>query len=319
MTGLSIPFAFNKERKLINPKDAVKNEDYFCPSCYELVVLRQGKIKVAHFAHKATNICNQETIIHKTAKLLVQKVVKDWVETKSNSPVLERICQICYSSVNQNLPEKVEDAILEYRLSDGSIADIALIVNNTAKAAIEIKVTHAVDEIKANKIAVPFIELDGYEVIANPTNWKPITDKFKPITCKKCKQAFIQFQDRINRIAKINNIILPTAYYRYGFCNCWKCNREIIVFAWPNESSHDNIQPKITPIPKTIQYRFSKTVGDKYWANVCQYCQSIQGDFFLYSEPDGAFFALNCEEDSPSAFNLDILKIASHAAYNGIL
>ncbi|MBL8151643.1 MAG: hypothetical protein JNN15_17085, partial [Blastocatellia bacterium] len=70
---------------------------------------------------------------------------------------------------------------------------------------------------------------------------------------------------------------------------------------------------------RTVQYRFSKTVGDKYWVNTCPYCESIQGDFFLYSEPDGPFFTVDLEEDSSVAFDRDMLKIAEYAVYISLL
>lgn len=41
---------------------------------------------------------------------------------------------------------------------------------------------------------------------------------------------------------------------------------------------------------------YSKTVGGKYWANHCEHCGTLQGDFYLHSEPGGAFFPLDIED-----------------------
>lgn len=38
---------------------------------------------------------------------------------------------------------------------------------------------------------------------------------------------------------------------------------------------------------------FSKTFGGNYWANHCNSCGVIQGDFNMYSEPEGAFAPFN--------------------------
>lgn len=313
MPELLIPFAVDDDQKLYSPASAGKGNNYFCPSCGEPVIFRKGDIRTAHFAHRVSDTCNQETITHETAKLFVQKAVQEWKSGRSNSPTLERACQICGSTVGQPLPEKVDGAVLEHTLSDGSIADVALIVGTTAQAAVEIRVTHAVDDVKTSRLLVPFIELDGYEVIANPTVWKAITDAFKPFTCENCKSTYAQFQAKAKRIAHAIGLELPKTYYRYGLCKCWKCKREIIVFAWPKIGMHDNYAPKVQPPPKTVQYRFSKTAGNKYWVNSCPHCESIQGDFFLYSEPDGPFFAVNCEEDTPVEFDRDMMKIAVYA------
>jgi hypothetical protein len=313
MPELRVPFAVDDEERLYNPTIAEKGKNYFCPACREPVIFKQGEIRTAHFAHKVSETCNQETITHKTAKLLIQKAVDEWKSGKSKSPTLQRACQICGTSISQLLPEKVDSAILEYRLADGSIADVALIVEDMAQAAIEIRVTHAVDEIKVNRLPVPFIELNGYEIIENPAVWKPITDNFKPLTCDQCKLTYSRFQAKVRQIAKASGLELPSTYYRHGFCKCWKCKREIVVFAWPKDGIHDNSAPKIKPPPSTVQYRYSKTAGNKYWVNTCPYCQSIQGDFFLYNEPDEPFFGLNCKEDSSTAFDRDMLKIAAYA------
>lgn len=319
MPKLRVPFAVDDEEQLYSPETAEKGRNYFCPACQDAVIFKQGEIKVAHFAHKVSDTCNQETITHKTAKLLVQKAVHEWKAGRSNSPTLQRECQICGTSISQPLPDKVDSAVLEHRLADGSIADVALLVGETAHAVVEIRVTHAVDELKASRLSVPFIELDGYEVIKKPFVWKPIIDNFKPLTCKECKSAYLKFQAKVKQVAKASNIELPTAYYRYSFCECWKCKHEIIVFAWPKDGMHDKATPKVKPYPRTVQYRFSKTVGDKYWVNTCPYCESIQGDFFLYSEPDGPFFTVDLEEDSSVAFDRDMLKIAEYAVYISLL
>ncbi len=315
MPALRVPFAIDKEQKLYSPENAEKSKScYFCPSCNEPVIFRHGEIRIAHFAHRVSDTCNQETITHKTAKLLIQKVVQEWKAGKSNPPILKRACQACDSAVDQPLPEKVDNAVLECRLPDGSIVDVALMVGETAQAAVEIQVTHAVDEAKMGKLSVPFIELDGYEVIANPTAWIPITDDFKPFTCEECKRDGAKFQAKAKHIAQGTGIELPSAYYRYGLSRCWKCKHEIVVFAWPKNGMHDDNAPIVKPPPKTVQYRFSKTVDKKYWVNTCPRCQSVQGDFFLYGSPDGAFFGLSCEEDSPRAFERDMLRIAAYAA-----
>ena len=71
---LRVPFAFDDEKKLCDPETAEKRKRkrYFCPACQDTVILRKGEIKTAHFAHKVSEICNQETILHKTAKQLIK-------------------------------------------------------------------------------------------------------------------------------------------------------------------------------------------------------------------------------------------------------
>ena len=316
---LRVPFAFDDEKRLYDPQTAEKGKPYFCPACQDAVILRKGEIKKAHFAHKASKTCNQETILHKTAKQLIVDVISDWKSNKTDAPVLKRTCEICRQSKDQPLPDKVECAMLEYRMPDGFIIDVALMVENEPAAAIEIRVSHAVDQNKAKSLSVPFIELEGQKVVENPTVFEPILDRFLLFTCGACKEAKARFQVKVKEIAKQTGIELPIHYYRYGFCKCWKCKREIIVFAWPKASEWDISAPKVEPIPRTIQYRYSNTVGGKYWVNTCPLCKSIQGDWHLFSEPDGPFFGLHCKENSQEAYHKDRQYIVGYAIYNGAL
>ena len=316
---LRVPFAFDDEKRLYDPQTAEKGKHYFCPACQDTVIFRKGEIKTAHFAHKASETCNQETILHKTAKQRIVEVISDWKSGKIDAPILKRTCEICRKFTDQPLPDKVEYAMLEYRILDGFIVDVALIVENKPVAAIEIRVTHAVNESKAELLSVPFIELEGQKVIENPTIFEPTRDCFLPFTCGACKRARKLFQVKVKEIARQTGIELPARYYRYGFCECWKCKREIIVFAWPKASEWDNSAPKMEPIPQTIQYRYSNTIGGKYWVNTCPRCKSIQGDWFLFSEPDGPFFGIRCEENSQEAYHKDMKNIIGYAVYNGML
>lgn len=41
---------------------------------------------------------------------------------------------------------------------------------------------------------------------------------------------------------------------------------------------------------------YSKTVGGKYWANHCERCGVLQGDWHMHSEPGGAFSPMEIEQ-----------------------
>ena len=318
MEELLIPFAVDETGELCSPKDAKKGKNYFCPLCRELVVFRKGKVKKPHFAHKPNTKCNEETIIHKTAKLLIQQVVHKWKANKISVPMLKKKCRICGKHIDQALPDIIDNALIEYKLPNGFIADVALMSGPDVYLAVEIKVTHPVDDLKARSISVSFIELEGRQVIENPTVWKPVRDNLESLTCSECKSVYLKFQAKAKKIAQAVGIELPSTYYRYGITKCWNCGREIIVFAWPKNMWSD-ADPKLKPYPKTIQFRFSGTAGSKYWVNTCPYCEAIQGDFFLHSEPDGPFFGISIEEDSTEAFEEDMRRIAWYASVNGLI
>jgi len=124
-------YALSSDDELCFAGDSEKGKDYYCPSCGESVILRKGKIKIHHFAHRSglEGICSYESIIHKTAKILIKKVVSDWIEKKSESPSIVRKCQgscECSENITQKLPERVDGVELEYKLENGKIADVVL-------------------------------------------------------------------------------------------------------------------------------------------------------------------------------------------------
>lgn len=98
--------------------------------------------------------------------------------------------------------------------------------------------------------------------------------------------------------------------------DCWKCQRPTPVFAieasdLKNLADGDPSRPLGKPVfvydiagnlPASLQagltahapnYRptFSLTTGTTSWANQCIHCRSLQGGFFMHSEPDAPFFS----------------------------
>lgn len=307
---IRIPFALDKYGQLIGINDAEKGRKYFCPSCRDVVIVRKGEIKVHHFAHKMNNLCGQETAVHKIAKMLIQKRFSQWKAGQTTAPIMNRACQICGKKTAQTFPDKVEREDLEVGLSNGSIADVALIGTGKPIAVIEIRVTHAVDEEKAITLPVPFIEVDGYKVLEQQDCLEPIVDTFFPFSCSACKKRLPQFIDKSKRLALATHVELPESYYRYAPTYCWKCGKEILVYSWPEHNNQKDNSPKKQPAPVTIQYRSSRMARTSYWMNICPYCKASQGDFFLYNEPDGPFFGFHCGENTSEEFMRDLMKLA---------
>ena len=92
--------------------------------------------------------------------------------------------------------------------------------------------------------------------------------------------------------------------------SCWSCGRETLVVALAVESLDgqeqddeesclivlteiEELPPEllrlISPRYPSLKNRYSKTAGRRYYMNHCS-CGAPLGDFFLHSEPGGAFF-----------------------------
>jgi len=275
------------------------------------VIFRNGPIRIRHFSHKPNAFCTQETIYHKTAKMLVEKVIGDWKSGNGEVPVFQRICPGCRQIILQPMPEKVDEVLLEQRLSDGLIADVALFARGELAAVIEVRMAHSVEEEKAARLSVPFVELHAMDVISNPLKWMPLVDRLKAFACPMCKKNRRKFMDKTTRLAERTAVSIPEDYYRYTFGRCWKCRKEMLFFIWPEQELRPARKPKGNPIPRTVKLRESRTTGRRYWANVCPSCDSLQGPHFLFAQPEGAFFCFDCGPDTPAAFEKDLVRLAA--------
>lgn len=202
-----------------------------------------------------------------------------------------RECQACWKDLDQALPEKVDAAEIDFDFGEHRL-DIALTANNEVLAAIVIDIGQTLDQYKGLSLGIPHISVDGWKVIDNPTLWQVEIVAFRLFVCKKCKTSFRRFQEKVLRVSEKTGIKIPDSDYRYSITHCWKCHTKFIVFAWPGHGHHSMDKPKKEPVPNTIQYRFSKTAGHKYWANTCPKCRIIQGSYFIYMASQALHFVI---------------------------
>jgi len=125
MPELKVPLAHDENGSIVSPDAASKGNAYYCPNCGDTLILRKGEIKIAHFAHKVTDKCSYETIIHKLAKQKIAETVNAYIETKKDSPVIKRLCSVCDWVTPQTLPDRITSVSVEKKLKSGFIADIA--------------------------------------------------------------------------------------------------------------------------------------------------------------------------------------------------
>jgi len=279
---LRIPRALGVDGRMFNPESAPRGDDYFCPSCGTFAILKRGEIKVPHFAHKENSSCTNESITHKTAKLLIIQAVSDWKSGRGPRPAVHRECCICEKYFNQPLPDKVTGAREEQRTEDGHRVDVALLSGDNPVAAIEIYVAHAVDSVKAGQLKLPFVELRGDEVISDPLVWDPDQDYFRTFFCKECKRFERKFTESARQLATETGVSLPASFYRFSIHLCCGCSQPMVVFWWPG-SSRKRGWPDVDP-PRSVR---RGSPSEPAWVNVCPRCGKTQPS--LEDEPDGPF------------------------------
>lgn len=68
-----------------------------------------------------------------------------------------------------------------------------------------------------------------------------------------------EFVERTQAIAKALGIELPTSYYRYAPSECWKCEKDIILYTYPGcnqDFGEVPPDPIHEPIPSTLKKLF---------------------------------------------------------------
>lgn len=294
---LTVPVAHTSEEEPVRPDEAIRGKDHYCPACKEELIYRSGEVMRPHFAHHGGNPCSSpETILHHAAKRRLVKTTRRWTEGKRQAPRFARECRLCGKpKVEQKIPDSVTEVRLEHALPNGYRPDVLLLAGADASepaAAIEVVVTHEVGEQKRKDLSLPWIEVTAESVMAKMAKRETRCLEVerdglgKPV-CAGCGERLAGLRGRLKDLLGRWNVDWPKEAYRIGVQGCWNCEATIPAFDW-GARMHSTQEPP-TPRPRTIQYRYSNTVGSKYWANTCPKCDQIQGDWPLRKKREGAF------------------------------
>ncbi|WP_417596883.1 competence protein CoiA family protein [Oceanospirillum sp.] len=294
MGNLKIPYGVNTSGEFTSAYSAEKGSVYFCPCCGERLIYRDGDVRAKHFAHPASSNCSFESVLHITAKELIRSIIENNADGRQEIN-LENHCQNCGVLFSSKLPiNTFSSAGLEVKVGD-YICDVVGYRNGSIGLAIEILNTHAVDAIKARNLQVYWVELKAEDVLNNPENWIPLQSNLKKSYCPDCKNHLKHVRQVADKYGIDRSLYSPIknpakANYLADIETCFRCGHEIPVFWWRGVPFCEVKPP--SPMPKTIQYRYSKRYGGSYWANTCANCNMIQGDNFLYINNDAPFKGL---------------------------
>ena len=92
-TSLMTPFGIDNTGRLTQARDASRDYAYSCLACEEQLILKRGKIKTPHFAHKPESKCSGETIKHQVGKLRIADAIANWKMGITEAPKIGMGCQ----------------------------------------------------------------------------------------------------------------------------------------------------------------------------------------------------------------------------------
>jgi|GEM_PF-6571287 len=143
-----------------------------CPICEQQVTLKLGQKRAHHFAHRPEDICiatKPETAMHLNCKFHIYRQLQ-----AARKLYISTSCRSCGNRKPMLWKQDWDAVEVEYKMNSLR-PDIALLQNGKVIGAIEIFVTHAVDEEKVRRLqsqGVDWIEVYGGEAIyAEPNMW----------------------------------------------------------------------------------------------------------------------------------------------------
>ncbi|NJD19036.1 MAG: hypothetical protein FIA95_07110 [Gemmatimonadetes bacterium] len=287
---LTVPFGLAPDGSLVPPHAADPTTPYACPGCGAPLRLRHTGVRRSHFAHRRGQGCSAESVLHRAAKGLVVRVVEEAIAGTGPRPAIARRCSdwTCDGGVVQDLPDDITAVASEYRLPDGSIADVVLLRGDEPACVIEILVTHAVEPDKAARMRLPWVELGAQDLVDRPYWWVALQDGLRPFACPRCAARnasrdgeIASIQARAAAVAQHTGQLLPPSPpYHFAPHHCWRCGTEMVLFLWPGGGGHSARNPP-PPRPGTVRLCATEGYGAPYWANCCPACDAVQGDWHL--------------------------------------
>lgn len=176
-------FAVNKEGELVSVMDVQRGKacDCCCPVCGEVVIAKQGEVRVWHFAHESGSDCEgaAEGALHLAAKQLLLNHGRVLV------PSLE-------ASVTQKLPDgrqghghlmvpgrMVELLEAQAEVPVGNVRPDVMASAEGRTMFIEVAVTHLVDEAKRDALkvlGVPTMEIQLDPALLTEWTWDTLAE-----------------------------------------------------------------------------------------------------------------------------------------------
>lgn len=190
MSDLRIPVAIGPTGKYVLPEQGIKGTLYRCPDCHAELTFRAGQKNRKHFSHPAPTTpqgCSGggEGLKHLETKLRLQLTLRAWIQQEK--PITFQVqCIVGHRNLLQwNL--RVSDEVrVEHPLA-GRKLDVAILRDQLVGMALEVYVSHLVDEAKRQAIKdIWWVELDGnHDLTSLP--FHPLNHNL-PFECTECKR-----------------------------------------------------------------------------------------------------------------------------------
>ncbi len=264
--GFRVPGGRALDGSIVPPEDSVRGQDYGCPSCGSQLVVRGGsETRVRrHFAHPRSTACSAESVKHLMGKEIARLAIERAMG--GHALTLEIRCNSCSSPFG--VPFPTCDAVaLEYTESSGRIVDVMALEGSLPAVAVEVLVTHAVDEAKAGELRAPWLEVSADDLLTDPMRWRVGQHRLKTKTCENCRTIA---QCRAELLSQ--HEIELDASYRADVTLCGSCRAPTLFFSWDSTSA--GAAPP-DPRPRGLRNIWTLAARAYGWWNTCLECEDM--------------------------------------------
>lgn len=287
MKDLTITYALDTSGKIVHVEKACKDCRYYCIECRKELSLRVSKIpkgqkyhRRSHFSHQKDSLCHPETVLHNQFKKMAAAKLQSCLTDHKPFKIFWN-CEECYDRHQYDLMEGIAAVKLEYRLKDCQPDITLLSADNTVKAVLEVVVNHkpepqVVKYYKDQGIIMVRIDLQSFDDLDR------LEERIKePTKVMYCLSPVCEVCGKRKNLAQMR--IVDTS--------CWKCHHPMkmamIVHEHHNILGPDDFSEEERCIAQkhgvSIEHRYSQTVEDSYFANVCRTCNAFIGKFHLHN------------------------------------
>lgn len=196
-----VPYALTLGGELADPATArPSTRGYRCLACGEFVFVRQGQVRVAHFAHYADRevACSRETVMHEAAKHRLVEMLRSglrefWLQVACPGYTTAHGNYVACSGENPAVmglrvpafdAAGVEAPLGPYRL------DAAATFGGTVVLGLEVYQSHQVDEAKRAYLessGMPWLEVEASSVLEKPMPWRAVSSSLGEARCPDCR------------------------------------------------------------------------------------------------------------------------------------
>jgi hypothetical protein len=232
-------------------------------------------------------------VLHLAAKELIVAAIEAW-RAGAASPVFVRRCAEpgCEATTRQPVPKKVLRAVTELGVRSGHVVDVGLLgPADLPIAAIEVLVSHEVDDTKAFELGLPWIEVDARTVCATGGQvMEAVRDRFLPWLCEDHEERRGHAARESRELREKRNALVRALPYRldeypgYRIADVVPCpnGHDALLFAWDgkqppwprpphvitHEKEHDALYDARTKRLRAV------AAFRRQWSSICPRCSA---------------------------------------------